>query len=1408
MSTALAAAKRKTKGKQKLRHALGDFEDLSLSEWNKKKTLAEGSGEWTWKSGGNRMKRKVRQDATTTTSVALLDIGKLLDESLTSNLEQKSSHLGRSSSEITTCTWRQLIDGKMFTCTNVPSEADLQRPKCLWHRVYCVNTLAHPDETKIEIPNQDGFCLACFETSRLNQPKRERKPYQFARSKTPGVHEADLNRMKDAAVIAASKDSAIASGVQHHLTKDSNCNWKRHNDKNRLYKCGNPVIQHPLSGAYLAQCGYHVSKCIQGLTGERDCPPFQDLNEFGLCKNHLAALKSRHPTSSSYRIDPIIVSSPFEAPGVQRAMKKKKIDPPPRSHPLAPKYPPYQLPKPRIQIPSLLWQYIEPYYQLDNTFCNFLRTAVWHLTIRRKGDRLATRIQRTYRGRQGRRHVDKIKLEKYALYRLQASRVLQTQFRAALGRVAFRTEYQRVYTAVPLIQRMIRGLLARRLYQKKKAVLVLERFFSIAQARMIRWEHHETAIGVELQKQERQAQYIDILGQAQVFRKRRAIRCLERHVVAWKERKALARAEIERRLRHYVAASRIQHWTKKTLDAYRAKVRYHAAISIQRYSRGILCRILWSEDPGIHTIVCHVNRKTKFRYVKQTLNDLGATSYSVARRRLRYTLAALMIQRVYRGYLGRLRYNAEWVVMSKRWEWLLGDDALRKRQRHKYRLPSYNYSHLPTHHMRLPADLPPNETGFKYEYQDILDMLEDLNGLRFPTIPEGSELFGQPQIPQPVPPKPRRRRYKQGQDAQWNFSVREILERTRDPGLAKRARGISDASARLPMGQKVFIELYDGRFHPGVITFVNHEERRFNVEYDSPIQSRNGIPMYREYNVTEDRLHTHPQVKRHRLNAGHRMQEGIELIENDIQQTRLAIALENEPEGRGLYTTTSTRLVADQVPRPKNKRQEAKWYIRIVHDLRSLTPDLVADDRDLTAYAFKNIYMMEKYWLRLIHDVKFGTMSASLPNTLPKDATPLPDRAQRIEDILARAGFQYSPEFCKRPPEFGKPKAKTKPIWLPPDREEPSAVQKTQDDTMVEATKCTVDQLQKLMHQLRTAPVEFWREEKIFVENRQTRAHVCPHPACGRCFSDDNAVRLHYSREHHNQTRLAVALPETDQHLHKYWPSDVPWRRSELRQHESKVGFVECPDKKCTCEFKSSLELKKHIALVHSKLEMLPSEEEITDDPIQWLGNGISVSSINQMLDKNDPARFTQPPVCHLHPTPVEDESCDLCLAQSKSPTMPCRMMETVMVKLLHQKTAIFNTTTDLCPQVKFSWMNPKDQPKFKRTKPNLYVKVRCFCIDTYGREWMIGQLFHPPAPRSTREKELMSGFDFVYELILQDQQTRFIRLSEIVGYAMVIHCSRGMFYRKHLKTKFEGVPMNYKFYRTSTSKQQQQQQS
>ena len=84
MSTAIAAARAKTKGKKKLRDAIGNFEDenFTLSDWMRRKREAEVAGSWNWKAGGQCGIRAPRNEPIDAEMFQLLSVGDVLDESM------------------------------------------------------------------------------------------------------------------------------------------------------------------------------------------------------------------------------------------------------------------------------------------------------------------------------------------------------------------------------------------------------------------------------------------------------------------------------------------------------------------------------------------------------------------------------------------------------------------------------------------------------------------------------------------------------------------------------------------------------------------------------------------------------------------------------------------------------------------------------------------------------------------------------------------------------------------------------------------------------------------------------------------------------------------------------------------------------------------------------------------------------------------------------------------------------------------------------------------------------------------------------------------------------------------------------------------------------------------------------
>lgn len=115
MSTALAAARAKTKGKRMLREALEGYgEDaFTLSEWNGKKREAEQQGKWTWKQGvantnaaiKTRFEKDAIQDAL---KARFVDVQTAMEQEMMGVLHVRGSNstLQQDDESLNQCCWR------------------------------------------------------------------------------------------------------------------------------------------------------------------------------------------------------------------------------------------------------------------------------------------------------------------------------------------------------------------------------------------------------------------------------------------------------------------------------------------------------------------------------------------------------------------------------------------------------------------------------------------------------------------------------------------------------------------------------------------------------------------------------------------------------------------------------------------------------------------------------------------------------------------------------------------------------------------------------------------------------------------------------------------------------------------------------------------------------------------------------------------------------------------------------------------------------------------------------------------------------------------------------------------------------------------------------------------------------
>lgn len=425
----------------------------------------------------------------------------------------------------------------------------------------------------------------------------------------------------------------------------------------------------------------------------------------------------------------------------------------------------------------------------------------------------------------------------------------------------------------------------------------------------------------------------------------------------------------------------------------------------------------------------------------------------------------------------------------------------------------------------------------------------------------------------------------------------------------------------------------------------------------------------------------------------------------------------------------------------------------------------------------------------------------------------MPERADRIETILATLGLKYDPKNCHIPPSSKNknpvhgqplvsnivkaskdddPSSRRGSFPFASDSTRSTNIERnsspvSQDDlTAAHANKKkTPEDIQCLIHEFASLPKEFWKDRVAnFSPSRDTRSYVCSFPACGQCFTDIDAAKLHHRREHTGQRRLAVTTPDTDQYLHKYWPRVSPWtdlnKSSSPGNHAlTKVGTYVCSVKECGLEFQTREERTDHRASVH---RVRPTTDGATNEvgqTFRCIGSSITVQRFSQFLKyiKCDEDFHIKIPFCQLHQGQNPD-TCAFCQAQARAPTLPALVYSSVCIRFAgnsedHHSTMNLHTTT---PKSMKSMICPA-------TSNTFYCPLG-FCLDAHEVGWMACYEYAcPPTYCDNREEQLVSGYDFKYELLLEDRALKFVKLADLDSYAMIHACSKGMFYRKYLRS-------------------------
>lgn len=732
----------------------------------------------------------------------------------------------------------------------------------------------------IEIPNEFGFCLHCYEiTATTQRATLQKTPPRVMVVKIPGVGVLDLRRdVQRDALLGTTKHKNVGNRSGDisvtNLTATSICSWqKEHFEKAYIWRCSNRVLVHPtMSSSFLSFCGFHAPRCIReyGRKSKKDqmCPLIVDrLNGFGMCRNHLEA----HLSTLNYeeRGACVLVDSEFDVPGIKECSRDPVLTTVTR-HPLAPKHPPLGPPdelltpltlprsiamtqesivkralfKAGAYVKLTVAQTVTAVVNHPNPASMLLKELLWRFQFLRRAEVVVIRIQRIFRGKRARRRVRALLYESAALRRIRACFVIQRFVRGFLGRRRFQHEFESVHLALPLIQRIMRGGLARKHCRELRAVIRVQHNYRCYRQRLLAWAFREEMAYMKALQREADENLRDMEEKLYTFRRLRARRLLRKQILRWKKQKEAKALDFAIRLQAFWAAVKIQRQWRRHQRYQFIKKRYQSAQCIQKRVRGWLTRFMWQEDPGILSITSFINVETGFEYGKTVVLAQPSHSYSYLSRRIRMSYGVLTLQRVYRGHMGRLVANERWVNMVRRWEWIgigstdssgkSSDSMTIGKERYGFVLPAFGYHDQRRLHMKPIVHDVKARRGFEYKYQNILDLIKDRDGKRAWSLAhEQRELRKRERSEELSRPS------KRSVEPTINRKVRRL----RNPGFET----MSLAKAVFPVGSVVRVTVFNtgkkkGRaFQNGKVVHINDDvkgehDTSFDVEYD-PVRS-------------------------------------------------------------------------------------------------------------------------------------------------------------------------------------------------------------------------------------------------------------------------------------------------------------------------------------------------------------------------------------------------------------------------------------------------------------------------------------------------------------------------------------------------------------------------------------------
>ncbi|KAH8064282.1 hypothetical protein JL722_1144 [Aureococcus anophagefferens] len=309
--------------------------------------------------------------------------------------------------------------------------------------------------------------------------------------------------------------------------------------------------------------------------------------------------------------------------------------------------------------------------------------------------------------------------------------------------------------------------------------------------------------------------------------------------------------------------------------------------------------------------------------------------------------------------------------------------------------------------------------------------------------------------------------------------------------------------------------------------------------------------------------------------------------------------------------------------------------------------------------------------------------------------------------------------------------------------------------------------------------------DEVLEEPRDIRPWLCPHPGCGKVFSEKESCARHVNEAHAGRHRLAVATPTQDQFLRKYWPEEMPWEREDMLAAKAPdVAAYNCPI--CFMPLLTQEDLKRHLKVSHKKEEKKCYKElkaEAKKAPPKSGGRRGSGPA-----DRRPPGAATVagkpilvPPFCPPRRAPMA-----ICLRHARSsfrcldcgdarfrggPRAPCSFYPEVTVKITQPAAK----PGDLPVVADLRFLVQSERTPFvvdRETGALRHVQLVAVCVDDAAETWVCVAFLWTYEDLRRRGVDVPPDFDKQRECY-EDNTVTWMRAGRIAGYCYTLMCDR-----------------------------------